>query len=390
MSRGLVSGIAAALLLVALGLAFGEDPRERSATTFGRIGAGHGAFFELLLAVGLPPTRSYDAPSELPPAARVWWLEPEGPCVTRDGVDPDVASDVAAARVAAEWREGLAGFVSAGGTAVVLLPGLSRLATEAGAPLPRCSGLAGAPLPERTRAEADAPVRWRGAEDPPRTLPVASLSCFADALDWSVRAEVGDCPFVLERVLGAGRLVAVADGCLARNEWLDAGDAAPLLIDLVRRYGVERIDERSHGLRVERRPLAYLMASPALPVFLGLVALGGTLAWRGSALASTARTAPEPPAPTLDAFVASLARLYAGTGDSVRVARRYRALTLGRLRRHLGLPPDTPESVVLARIGARVTPAARQVLGDDVPVADAHGLRERVVALDAAAREVTG
>jgi hypothetical protein len=104
----------------------------------------------------------------------------------------------------------------------------------------------------------------------PRRLEMPRLARFRDTGAWQLRARIDADPFVLEYGLGTGRLVAVADATFLRNAWLDRADAAPLALDLVRRYGVDAIDERWHGLRLEQRSLRYLADSPALVVFLGI------------------------------------------------------------------------------------------------------------------------
>ena len=67
-------------------------------------------------------------------------------------------------------------------------------------------------------------------------------------------------------------------------------------------------------------------------------------------------------APTLAAFVDSLANLYARTGDHARAFERYRELSLERIRRALGLPPGTPPETVLAtlRVRAENRPSLRE------------------------------
>ena len=61
----------------------------------------------------------------------------------------------------------------------------------------------------------------------------------------------------------------------------------------------------------------------------------------------------DPDSPTLAAFVESLASLYARTRDHARVFERYRALSLERVRRTIGLSPGTAAEIVLASLRAR-------------------------------------
>jgi hypothetical protein len=185
--------------------------------------------------------------------------------------------------------------------------------------------------------------------------------------------------------LGTGRLVLVADARVLRNQTLDRADAAPLVMDLVRAYGVPRFDERSHGLHRERSPLRYLLRSPALPFLLGALALGLLTVWYGHALPPRGGDEVAAGAPTLVAFVDSLARLYARSGDHARVWARYRQLATARLRRHFGLPPDTPLAALLDRLARTRRLSSEQLaqLGDEHAVRSAAALHAAVRALDA-------
>ncbi len=224
----------------------------------------------------------------------------------------------------------------------------------------------------------------------PRRLQGPRLRRFLGDGGLRVRARVDGAPFVLEKRVGAGRLVVVADGRFLTNAWLDRADAAPLALDLVRAFGVPAFDERSHGLRREQRALVYLAGSPALPVFGGLVALGLLALWRGSALPRRAVAEADPGAPELERFVDSLATLYARSRDHAQVARRYRELSVARLRRRLGLPPETPARAVVERLRGegRVAPADLSLLeAEDAPVRGAAELRGLARRLDALVKE---
>src|SRR5262249_56347460 len=214
---------------------------------------------------------------------------------------------------------------------------------------------------------------------------------FTETRDWTVRAAIGDRPFVLERTLGRGRIVLVADGHFLWNRGLADADAAPLAVDLARAYGAPRFPEGGTGAQVERRTAAYLLRSPALGLFVGLALTGMLFAWQGS-LVPPRSLADEPTeAPTLGAFVDSLAILYAGTRDHGRVLERYRALTAGRLRRHFGLPPETPLETLAARLqrDTRLDRATLALLAEGRLVRDEAALRVAVAALDALVREAT-
>jgi hypothetical protein len=160
-------------------------------------------------------------------------------------------------------------------------------------------------------------------------------------------------------------------------------------MDLARAFGAPRFDERSHGLHRERHPVRFLLASAArLPLAGGLV-LALLFVWAGAAWAPRRISDATVGAPTLDEFVDSLARLYAGTGDYARVLERYRELTAARLRRHFGLAAEIPLSELIDRVarGRRVDRAALARLAGGAAPADAAGLRAAVRRLDALVAE---
>lgn len=354
--------VAAFVVLALLGIVLREDPRAMGATSFGYVPSGHRALFELLVGLGWPVARSYAPPDLLLPSSTVWWVEPRGLCDRPDAEKPDAG--------ASGSGRALATFVERGGTALVALSAQPSLLRPS---VPVCGSLVGVTLPSRElpappeQAASDDDERGSdGREDPviaqrvdgdlverARLLELPPLAAFEaePATGWRVRARVEDRPLVLERVLGRGHLVVVADASFLRNRWLDAADAALLAVDLARAYGVDSIDEHAHGLRFEDPDaLAFLVSSPALPLFVGLALLGGLVFWWGSARPAPLPALPAVPAPTLEGFVQSLAALYGRSGDHARLAERYRELSLSRLRRHLGLPCDTPLELVLARL----------------------------------------
>jgi hypothetical protein len=85
----------------------------------------------------------------------------------------------------------------------------------------------------------------------------------------------------------------------------------------------------------------------------GFVVLGGLMIWRGHAWPERRVAEVDPESPTLSAFVDSVARLYSRSRDHDRIFERYRALCLERIRRAIGLAPDTSAEVVAASLQAR-------------------------------------
>jgi hypothetical protein len=400
------------LVLAVVGMLTSSGDKPFTVTSFGKLPVGYGALFDLLSELGLPVARSYAAGSDLPRAATLWWVRPAGVCTAATGADAPAAGAAGPDRAAGDDGTFDAGaWIEDGGTAVVFLPPLG--------PNAACASIAGIVVPPRTPrdaerdADAQDDVRAAGrshrrmrqgaagalqlqtVEGPlvpsPRQLRGPGFSAFDSSGEWQVRARLDGQPFVLEHALGRGRLVVVADARVFSNAWLATGDAAPLALDLARAYGVPRFDERAHGLRAEDSALRYLAASPAAFVFLGLALLGGVFAWRGSAWPARTLGDGSLGAPTLEAFVDSLAGLYARTHDYGRVLTRYREFSVARLRRHFGQPADTPAAVLIARVyeARRATPQALALLTRDAPVRSEAALHAAVHALDHLVEEVT-
>jgi len=328
--------IAVLVLLALLSLAMPAARDEQSRSSFGTIPEGHGALFELLVSQGWSRGRSFSAYDALPRDATLWWVEPLGVCSSRIALsgEVDVLDSEAVAWPAAEWLD-------AGGRAVVWLqPADSEVA--------ECDEIAGARLPRRVGAAKQV---VEGAISPtPRQLDDASVLAFEQALDWEAAARIGERPFVVSRRVGEGLLVVVADAGFVHNARLGERDAAPLAVDLVRAYGIPRFDEREHGFIPETSAVRYLARSRAFPAFLGLALVGGLVVWRGNALPMRSVAELDLEAPTPEAFVASMASLYARTGDRERILERYRELCAARLRRHFAMPADLSSEALAERI----------------------------------------
>ena len=362
------------VIAVTVSILVRDDPLQYTTTSYGILPSAYGALHDVLLHLDVPVARSFAAPEALSPDDTVWWIEPERICAKLSTEEESAAGDVPDAPA---WD--LAPWIRFGGTALLFASGL------AGCEDARVGGLA-LPAPrlpdprlppdgepaEGSHDEADvpdaealaradwAPQRVSGALVPaPRSLPVPPFATFGEPTgDFTVIARVDGVPFALEAALGAGRLVLVADSVFLRNLWLDAGDAAPLAFDWVRAYGVPRLDEREHGLRDTPSTLAYLVSSPALPVFGGLAACGLLFGWAGASVPRRRVGEERPAPPTLRTYVDSLARLYARAGDHGEVFERYRDHALAELRRALNLPADAPAARVQELLRNRTGVAA--------------------------------
>jgi len=366
------------IVLGLLGLSQPDRSPQLSPTTYGETPIGYGAVLAMLTQLGLPAGRTFAAADALPPESTVWWIEPEGLCRARTPAPgaPEVP-----------WTGDA--WLAAGGTAVVFLGWESS---------DQCADIAGVAVPGRTKPtrDADHPTPEQTVDGPmvsaPRILPVPPLRTFEETGGASVRAMVDGRPFVVATPVGKGTLVLVADAAPLRNQWLDKGDAAVFTMDLVRAFGVPHIDERNHGMHLERGALRYLLHSAAVPALLGILLLGLVTVWHGNLWPARTAVTGATPAPTLDAFVDSLAQLYARTGDYARVAERYRQLTAARLRRHFGLPVETPLETLLDRLRAsrRSAPAPNlAALATPPAVASAEALGASVRALDTLVEDVT-
>jgi hypothetical protein len=388
-----VSAVAAFFVLILAGLLTQGDSRLLTPTSFGAIPAGYRALYELLQESGLPVARSFAPPERLAPGRTIWWLEPKE-LAAADGAQAEAEPAAAPLGRPAHPLRGsaLARWIEAGGTAVIAFPGAPGAATRlAERDVPARAPESLVLDEEQASLEAlpvDGPLA-RGLRMLELPAPVVFLD--PDPKAWRTVAHLGGKPFVLESALGRGRLVVASDARFLSNAWLDRADAAPFAIDLVRAYGVPWIDEHEHGFAASQGALAYLAGSPALPFFAGLALLALAFAWFGAAWPARRGEDFDPSAPTLETFVASLARLYAATQDHARVLDRYRELTARRLRRALGLPPDAPLAQLSERLARRprVPREALALLAGPTGVRDEAELRRAVAALDGLLMEVT-
>jgi len=398
--------------LVIVGLWRGDDYRDLSATSFGRIPRGHRAVYDFLSELGLAVARSYAPPPQLPVHATVWWIEPDRPCEEpRVDDEPSTGRRRGMPELVLDGPD-LNSWIVAGGTAVVFLPPDSHVCSQdarlAGVALPPREEIAVDPAisagkPDTKRATHEPQVSVEGKlVSHPRILDLrAPLSFQGLPQDvpgrgaeprWEAAARIGGRPFVLWQGLGQGQLVVVADARFVRNSGLDRADAALLVADLVRAYGVPWIDERAHGFVISRSALAYLVSSPAAPFLAGAAILALAFVWFHAATPPRRVAELDPSAPSLDAFVDSLAACYASTREYARVFERFRELTSRRLRRHFGLPPDAPESQLVERLRRRsaLPPEALDLLTNGTPLGSASELETAVQQIDRLVREAIG
>lgn len=439
-----LAGVAGVALALQLAWSPGEAPRP--GTSWDTAPSGHAGLFELLERFEATHGRWLTG-LEMPAADEsLWLIAPSSLCETAStsslerAATPGGPSDGdhdrgdpgehrAPARSAFE-RLGLP-WIEAGGTAVVWLPPPPPIRPPASPRSPhppdamrvgweeslregratrregrseRCEVIAGLRLPPRRRVESEQGRQVGrvvgsaiGSDEKRRRLPGPTLAFFdrnaaAAPLDWDPLWVASDdrAPFALERRLGAGRLVVVADVRVLTNARLAAADAAPFVFDWVETHGVPWIDEHAHGAVPESGAFRYLARSPARAPGLGLLGLGLLALWRGRAWPVRRVEEVDPEAPTLVAFVDSVAHLYTRTRDFERVFERYRALSLERIRRALGLAPGTPAEIVVAALRAREPgwPALRETgLGDlltrTASIPDAEALVRAAGRLDA-------
>jgi hypothetical protein len=376
-----------------VGILLPDGSECRTSTSFGTYPHGYRALFELLVELGFPVRRNFDPPDRIAAGSAVWWIAPDALCVREDET--------------VLWE--LTGLLDQGGTAVVFPPrGCARLgALEIPERSARRDAAEASDEGEEEEADRDLFDRWLagdftlgeiptelqelvGTPGPGlRRLDSPPLLRFPEAGDFEVRARLEGAPFILEKRIGAGTLVLIADATFLANGFLDRADAAPLAVDLASHYGVSLVDEFSHGMHRESHPIAYLARSRALPVFAGLALLGLLALWRGSSLPRRCVDEVDLSAPALDRFVASLASLYARSRDKGRVAERYREFTLARLRRHFGLPAETPARQIVERLrrDRRLSPGLLGALTEPETPREETALRAQARRLDALVKE---
>ena len=321
--------VVVAVLVVLLGINLWFWPNadlQLSTTSFGVGADGYKAAYDLLSELGLPVTRSYVAVSQVPKSRPLWLVSPS--FLDAGQEDSDVDPD---AHALLKW-------VDSGGTAVVFGEpgsvwkklGIKRGTSEGG----QTSSIAG----------DFAPIA--------REVPVAGLLYFSAGSDQArVRLASAQAPFALEMRVGAGRLIAVADGRFLRNLNLAQGDGSVLVFDLAHALGAPVFDERCHGLAAPDSLPALIVNSRAIvPLGLGLLA---ALLWIAEQRKWPRRTLADPPQgpqPSIGSFVESLGVLYSRVSDPQAVFRAYRSGFVRRLGKQISARAELPEDRVMDRL----------------------------------------
>jgi hypothetical protein len=318
-----------AVLVVLLGINLWLWPNwdlEHSATSFGVAREGYKAAYDLLSELGLPVSRSYLPVSRVARNRPLWLVSPSFLDSAQKGPDHDQD-----ARELLKW-------IGSGGTAVVF-----------GEPESEWKTLG---ITAKTSEGGQTSVITGDFAPVARELRVAGLRYFSGGVDRArVALRSAQGPFAVEMPVGAGRLVAVADGRFLRNINLAHGDASVLVYDLARALGAPAFDERCHGLAAPVSLTTLIAHSRAiLPLGLGLLA---ALLWIGEQRKWPRRTLAEPPdgpQPSIASFVESLGVLYSRANDPQSVFMAYRSGFVRRLGRQLSPRADLPDNRVIERL----------------------------------------
>jgi hypothetical protein len=306
------------------------------------------AAFDLASELGVPVMRSYVSPKRQPLNRQLWMVSPSL-------LGTDSAGGYADARELLVW-------VHSGGTAVVFggtVKQWKRLGINAGT-------VAGT---EHTVISGDfAPVV--------RRLSVSGLLHFeAAGKDVSVRLRAHNTPFALDRKLGKGRLIAIADDRFLRNVNLGNADNSLLFMDLMRRFDAPAFDEHCHGM-IEDVSLVRVVATSRamLPLCAGFILAVAWIfaqhSWPRRMLAGE----PDGPQPSLVSFVESLGVLYSRASDPPAAFHAYRSGFLRRLRRQMMPSGELDEEILLKRTASDRSlsdETRRWLLMDSAPKSDA-------------------
>ncbi len=328
MPRRIVVSVIAALLLICL-LNLWLAPAaslKQSKTSFGVGPYGYKASYDLLTELGFNVARSHMPPRDVAHSRTVWYVSP-------DFLEPFKNQGKAEATEVLKW-------IRAGGTAVVL-GGIESDWKRLG-------------IDSDTSVTANSSTISGRIARAHRAIPIAGLLRFKSAPeDATTILTSGEQPFAFVMKLGAGRLIAVADGGFIFNTNLGDGDASLLLVDLASAFGPPTFDEWSHGMGANVSLIATLLASHAvLPVAIGVLALLLWMLERRTWPRRTLDDAADAPAPSVSSFVDSLGVLYSRAGDPSAVFEAYRSGFLRSLRNKLFPRAEISEEALMKRLAA--------------------------------------
>jgi hypothetical protein len=320
-----------------------------------------GAAYDLLDELNLHPTRTRVRFSARKSGSTQWLIVPSWS-------EHDVADEVREAER----------FAKAGGTVVVI--GASESVWDA---------LALSVVSKHDKQDSIGPITVQGAWlRAARRIEVKSSALFDEHKDGgsTARVQTAEGAFVMERSVGSGKIVAVADHRFLSNELLGKFSHAPFLVDLVRAYGAPTFDERCHGLMPPRSSLAAFGGGFLLTTALSLSMLTLAALVRARRWPVRMQSVGAHPPPTLDVFVGSLAGLYRARGrrEPDAVFRAYRSGFMRRLQRALIGQREVAQVRLEQRMesdAGRLGPAGRWLMAGRLPTTEAE-LTRAVAALE--------
>lgn len=336
------------LLLLCVNLWFERNKSlENSETSFGVAPDGYKAAYDLLRELDFAVTRSYVRPNHIAHDRMLWMIMP-------DFLNPQAVLTDSDVNDLKKW-------IRAGGVAVVMGTVNSqwdRLDIK------------------QTVAAGDVTSLVKGSwASGSLAIPVDGLAHFNGVdPDTQVKLTADGKPFAVDKKIGSGRLISIADGRFVLNSNLDKADASVLLVDLARALGVPNFDEHSHGLVASESAFA-LFSNPRLLILLAIASITALL-WIAQQHSFPARTLRDQdgPTPSLDSFVESLSALYSRSNDPSAVFAAYRASFLRRARRQLSPRIEISEKSAIERLcrDRSLTAESRRWLeSDESPYTDA-------------------
>jgi hypothetical protein len=325
--RVVVSVIAALLLIFMLNLwLMPAASLKQSETSFGMGPYGYKAAYDLLTELGLNVMRSHLPPWDVSHSRTEWYVSP-------DFLEPFKNQGGAEANEVLKW-------IRAGGTAIIL-GGIESDWTRLG-------------IDSGTSVGADNSTISGSIAREPHHIAIAGLLSFKSApRNADTILTSGKHPFAFVIRLGAGRLVAVADGRFIFNSKLGDGDASILLVNLVSAFGPPTFDEWSHGMGADGSVIATLATSRAmLPIAIGVLVVMLWMLEQRTWPRRTLDDAADEPAPSISSFIDSLGVIYARAGDTRGAFEAYRGGFLRRLRSSLFPRAEISDETLMKRLAA--------------------------------------